>query len=270
VGAEDDVPDREAESARVLAELAATPQGVSLLRPHLATAAEWLPQVLNGAYALKLPPGDLLPLAAAAAEKNALPDEARHRYMRSLKASGQWLDAYGLWVANHKNLVPLLYNGSFDEPIEADGFDWEFAIAPRSRAGVLIEQEPLARRGLVLDIDFTGRSFNSPIVRQYLFLPPGTYHVHGEYMAPKLRSEEGLAWSVQCTAGRPRVLGSSGRLRETGGLWKPVEFDFTVPADCGPVASLQLAPAATYEATTGIKGSVSFDAFSLTRAAGPD
>src|SRR4051812_30131131 len=115
------------ESARVVAELAATPQGVSLLRPHLATAAEWLPQVLDGAYALKLPPGDLLPLApAAAAEKNALPDDARHRYMRSLKASGQWLDAYGLWVANHKDLVPLLYNGGFDEPIETDGFDWEF------------------------------------------------------------------------------------------------------------------------------------------------
>jgi hypothetical protein len=256
------------ESARVLAQLAVTPQGLALLRPHLASAKEWLPQVLEGGYALKMPPGDLLPLVAAAVEKDALPDEALHRYMRTLKASGQWLDAYGLWVSHHKDLVPLLYNSGFDQPIEVDGFDWEFATAPRSRAGVLIEQEAVARRGLVLDIDFTGRSFPAPILRQYLFLAPGTYRVRGEYMAPKLRSEEGLAWSVQCTAGRRSVLGRSEGLRETGGVWKPLQFEFTVPADCGAVASLQLDPAAAFEATTGIKGSVSFDAFSLTRAAG--
>jgi hypothetical protein len=189
--------------------------------------------------------------------------------MRSLKASGQWLDAYGLWIAHHKGeAVPLLYNGGFDQPIESDGFDWEFTNAPRSRAGVLIEQEAVARRGLVLDLDFTGRGFASPIVRQYLFLAPGTYRMRGEYMAPKLRSEEGLAWSVQCTAGRKAVLGRSQGLRETGGVWKPFEFEFTVPPDCGAVASLQLDPAAAFEATTGLKGTVSFDAFSLARAAG--
>ena len=258
------------DSARVLAQIAVTPQGLALLRPHLDTAADWLPQVIAGAAALKMPPGDLLPLVAAAVDKDALPDEARRAYMRSLKASGQWLDAYGLWVSHHKEVVPLLYNAGFDQSIEADGFDWEFTTAPRSRAGVLIEQEAVARRGLVLDIDFTGRSFTSPILRQFLFLAPGTYRVRGEYMAPKLRSEQGLAWFVQCTAGRKSVLGRSEGLRETGGVWKSFQFDFNVPADCGAVASLQLDPAAAFEATTGIKGSVSFDAFSLTRAAGAD
>src|SRR5262249_31976974 len=80
---------------------------------------------------------------------------------------------------------------------------------------------------------FTGRSFTAPIVRQYLFLPPGGYHLQGEFMAPKLRAEEGLAWSVQCTAGRKAVLGRSTALRETGGVWKQLEFDFTVPPDSG-------------------------------------
>jgi len=254
-----------AEAAKVLAQLAAAPGGVALLRPHLATAAKWLPQVLQASWALKQPPGDMLPLVAAA--QDSLPDDTRQGYMRSLKASNQWLDAYALWVSYHKESVPLLYNGGFDQPIEVDGFDWEFTNVPRSRAGMVIGQEAIARRGLVLDIEFTGRGFAAPIVRQYLFLPPGGYRLHGEYMAPKLRAEEGLAWSVQCTAGRKPVLGRSPPLRETGGVWKALEFDFTVPPDCGAVASLQLDPAAAYEAATGFRGHVAFDAFSLTRSA---
>jgi hypothetical protein len=257
-----------AESARVLAQVAASAKGMELLRPHLATAAGWLPQVIQGSAALKQPPADLLPLVAAALEQGALPEPARQQYMRSLKSSGQWLDAYGLWVSQHKDVVPLLYNGGFDEAFESDGFDWEYTSAPRSRAGFLLEQEAVARRGLVLDVEFTGRAFAAPILRQFVFLGPGTYRVRGDYMAAKLRSEEGLGWSVQCTAGSKRVLARSPALRDTGGVWKPLEFEFTVPPDCGPVASLQLDPVAAYEAATGLKGHAAFDNFSLVRSAG--
>jgi hypothetical protein len=256
------------EAAQVVAQLAAGPQGPILLRPHMATAGEWLPQVLAASAALKLPAGDLLPIVAAAVEQGSLPDAARQGYMRSLKASGQWLDAYGLWLSQHKDAVPLLYNGGFDQAFEPDGFDWEFPNdVPRSRAGTVLEQDAVARRGLVLDIEFTGRRFSTPILRQYVFLAPGGYRVRGEYMSTKLRSEEGLAWRVQCTGGSRPVAGRSPALRETGGLWKVVEFEVTVPADCGPVASLQLEPAGAYEAATGIKGHVALDSFSLSRAA---
>ena len=256
-----------AESARVLAQIAATPDGPAFLRPHLAPGSRWLPQVLGAGYAMKLPPGNVLPLVAEAAEKGALPDDARQLYMRSLKANGHWLDAYGLWVAQHKDPVPLLYNGSFDQALEQDGFDWEFTRVPRSRAGVMVQQEAVARRGLVLGLEFTGRSFTSPVVRQYLFASPGPYRLRGEYMASKLRSESGLAWSVLCTSGRKAVLARSRPLPDTGGVWKPFEVDFDVPPDCGAVASLQLEPAAPFEATTGIKGRVAFDALSLARTA---
>lgn len=255
------------ESARVLAQIAATPEGLALLRPHLVQGSKWLPQVLGASYAMKLPPGHVLPLVAEAVEKGALADHARHVYMRSLKAGGHWLDAYGLWLAQHKDPVPLLYNGSFDQALEQDGFDWEFTRVPRSRAGVMLEQEAAARRGLVLGLEFTGRSFTSPIVRQYLFASPGTYRLRGEYMASKLRSESGLAWAVACTSGRKAVLARSRPLQDTGGVWKPFELDFAVPPDCGAVASLQLEPAAHFEATTGMKGRVAFDAFSLARSA---
>ncbi len=254
------------ESARALAQIAATPDGLAYLRPHLAQGNQWLPQVLGAGYAMKLPPGHVLPLVAEAVEKGALADDARHLYMRSLKAGGHWLDAYGLWLAQHKDPVPLLYNGSFDQAMEQDGFDWEFTRVPRSRAGVLVEQDAVARRGLVLGLEFTGRSFTAPVVRQYLFAAPGAYRLRGEYMASKLRSESGLTWSVLCTSGRKAVLARSRPLQDTGGVWKSFEVDFSVPPDCGAVASLQLEPAAQYEVTAGIKGRVAFDAFSLARS----
>ena len=257
------------ESARVLAQIAATQDGLAFLRPHLTPASIWLQQVLPAVYALKVPPGNVLPLVAEAIQKRALPDHARHVYMSWLKASGRWLDAYGLWVAQHQDPVPLLYNGSFDRAFERDGFDWEFVRAPRSRAGVIIEQDVAARRGLVLRMDFTGRSLPSPIVRQYIFVAPGTYRLQGEYMASKLRSESGLAWSMVCTSTEKRVAARSRPVQDTAGIWKPLEAEFTIPADCGPVASLQLEPAAPVEGTTGIRGRVAFDGFSLAPANGP-
>jgi hypothetical protein len=256
-----------AESARVLAQLAATPQGPQLLRPHLAYSNEWLPQVLGATSTLKMPPGEVLPVVAEALQQGGLPDDARQAYMRSLKSGGYWLDAYGLWLVQHKDLVPLLYNGGFDQPFEPDGFDWEFTPAPRSRSGVVLEQEAVARRGLVLGMEFTGRSFTAPILRQYVFAAPGGYRLRGEYMASKLRSESGLTWTVLCTAGR-KVVGRTSALQDTGGVWKTLELEFNVPADCGVVASLQLEPTAQFEAAAGMRGHVAFDAFSLTRSAG--
>lgn len=257
------------ETAGILAQVAARREGLELLKPHLATGDQWLPKVLAASRTLKLPPGDMLPLVAAAIGQNVLPAVDRQYYMRSLKASGDWLDAYGLWVAMHKDHVPLLYNAGFDQRLQLDGFDWEYTWAPRSRAGVLIDQEPIARRGLVLEVEFTGRRFPVPVVRQYLFAPPGAYRLRGEYMVSKLRSEEGLAWSVQCTAAR-KVAGRSPALKDTGGAWRPMEFEFNVPADCGAVISLQLEPAGAYEAATGIKGRAAFDAFSLVRTTGSE
>jgi hypothetical protein len=62
------------------------------------------------------------------------------------------------------------------------------------------------------------------------------------------------------------VLVRSRPIQDTGGVWKTLEAEFTVPPDCGAVASLQLEPAAQFEATAGIKGRVAFDGFSLARS----
>lgn len=251
-------------AAQVLARLAGSPEGQALLRPHLDRADRWLPSVLGHMSTLKLPPGTALPLVAEALEKRSLPAGTRQAYMRSLKSGGHWLDAYGLWLAHHRQAVPLLYNASFDQPLEQDGFDWEFIPVARSRAGVVLAQAAVARRGLVLDLEFTGRSFVTPILRQYVFAPPGAYRLAGEYMS-KVRSESGLTWTVACTAGAKAVAGRSGALAPTGGLWKTFQVEFTIPADCGAVASVQLEPTAAYEAAVGMRGQLAFDAFSLVR-----
>ncbi|NNU45311.1 hypothetical protein [Ramlibacter montanisoli] len=57
------------ESARVLAQIAATPDGINFLRPHLKPGTTWLPKVLAAGNALKLPPGNALPLVAEAVKK---------------------------------------------------------------------------------------------------------------------------------------------------------------------------------------------------------
>jgi hypothetical protein len=256
-----------ADAAKVLAYLAASDEGTALLRPHVRDAQYWLPSVLSHLGAMKVPPGHALPLVAEAMAQGVLPDATRHTYMRALKAGGFWLDAYGLWLAHHKQTVPLLYNGGFDQALEPDGFDWEVTPVSRSKAGVVMEQQALARRGFVLDMEFTGRSFSRPLIRQYVFAPPGPYRLKGEYMASKLRSEGGLAWKVFCTSGGKEATVRTTNLQDTGGVWKVFEVDFTVPPDCGPVASLQLEPAAAFEAATGMKGRIAFDAFSLARSA---
>ena len=254
------------EAARVLAQVAASPDGAALLRPHLGDAREWLPSVLAAMPGQKLPLGRAVPLVLEAIEKDSFPPEAQRGFMRSLKAGGYWLDAYGLWLAARKQEVPLLYNASFDEAFEADGFDWEFPVVARSRAGSTMDQPTVARRGRVLEIEFTGRNLVRPVAWQYVFVAPGNYRFRGDYLGAKLRTQEGLVWAVRCMNGRPAPVARSQPLLDSGGVWRSFEFVFTVPADCGPVAAIQLDVAADFEAAAGVRGTMAFDGFSLVRA----
>jgi hypothetical protein len=254
------------EAAVVLAQIAAAPEGPALLRPHLGKAKDWLPQVLAAMGPQKLPVSLALPLVAEAIAAGSLPVEAQRSYMRALKSGGYWLDAYGLWLAVHKQELPLLYNASFDEAFEPDGFDWEFPQVARSRAGSLMDQPTVARRGRVLEIEFTGRRLARPIAAQYVFAPPGSYRLRGDYMGSKLRSQEGLAWTVRCMNGSTAPLARSQPLLDTGGVWRNFEVLFTVTDACGPVVSLQLDVMADFEAATGVRGGMDFDNFSLVRA----
>jgi hypothetical protein len=253
------------EAADALAVIVASGQGTALLRPYLATASRWLPRVLASMSQRKLPLTTALPLLAEASAKAALPQQTIRAYIRSLKTAGHWADAYGLWSAQQKGPSPLLHNGSFDQPFQADGFDWELTATLPSRAGALVAQRGAANRGQVLDIEFTGRPVALPIIRQHVFAGPGKYQLRGRYMSSRLRAEEGLAWVVRCTDGRraDAVAGQSAGLKDTAGKWETFQFGFSVPPDCGLVVSLQLETFAASEAAAGFKGRASFDALEL-------
>src|SRR3569832_63333 len=124
------------------------------------------------------------------------------------------------------------------------------ANAPARRAGVVVERRRAEERGSVLDLNFTGRAIGMPVIRQYLFIGPGRYKLHGDYMGRQFRLDDGLAWTVRCGT---RAAGTSIPLRDTSGLWCPFELEFRLPPDCGLVASLQLETSTPADATLGAR-----------------
>jgi hypothetical protein len=252
-------------AAEALARIVASGQGTALLRPYVPSASRWLPQVLASMSTLKLPVAAALPLVSEAGVKGTVSKQTVQSYTRDLKSSGQWADAFGLWVAQQRRPTGLLHNGKFDEPFEPDGFNWEVTPVPPSRAGAVINQRGSGSRGGVLEIQFTGRPFPLPLVKQDVFAGPGSYLVRGQYQTSRLRTEQGLAWVVKCsngTAANP-VAGKTGGLTDTSGTWQPFQFTFVIAPDCGPLVSLQLETLAAFEAAAGLNGRAAFDALEL-------
>jgi hypothetical protein len=213
---------------------------------------------------LKIPLAAASPLLSRAVQQGALPAERVGNLIGTLKEEGSWVDAYALWLARHGGTLPILYNAGFDDPLEPDGFDWEIASQRAGREGASVAIRPMAERGNVLDVLFTGRSMPAAIVSQHVFLAPGRYQLSGQYSASGLRTESGLAWAVRCDVNKaPQLAGKSTELRDTQGRWQPFEFAIKVPERCGTVATLELSTFAAYEAAAGIRGRAYFDAFKL-------
>ncbi|MDP3673074.1 MAG: hypothetical protein Q8R69_25700 [Telluria sp.] len=256
-----------AEVPELLARIAGSGHA-DLLQPHLLPGTDWFPLVLDEAVRLKAPLSGMLPLVGHASANGALPPDRLRAFVRTLKHRGQWVDAYGLWLSQHGGRVPILYNAGFDHNLQPDGFDWEVAPVTGGRAGAVAGTRPFSHRGQVLEVLYTGNSFPSPAVRQYLLLAPGRYRLAGQYMTAKLRTEGGLAWSVRCVTGAPEPpAGQSAALADTKGSWLGFDFEINVPATCGPVAGLQLETFLPYEAAAGIRGKAYFDSFSLQKLA---
>lgn len=257
-----------APAAVMLAHLVAGGQG-AVLTPHLHPRNSWLPLVLQELGRAYGGLQQAIPLLAEAMKRDALDPALLPTYIRSLKEAGAWGDAYSLWLALNRGNAPLLYNASFDQPLFANGFDWEPADPHTSgRTGVVIERVGAAGRGSVLEMRLTGRALPVPLLRQHLFIAPGRYRLTGEYLGSPLRMDHGLAWAVRCMGPQRSLVGRSDALPDTAGSWRGFSFDFTVPESCGLVASLELETFAAYEAVIGARGRVTFDALSLAKVTG--
>lgn len=256
-----------APAALMLAHLIAGGQS-AVLAPHLTPGSNWLHMAIEELARAYGSFQQAIPLLAEAMKREAIHPAVLPPYIRRLKELGAWDDAYSLWLALNRGSAPLLYNGNFEQPLFANGFDWEPADPLTSgRNGSVIERVGAAGRGSVLEMRLTGRALPVPLLRQYLFIAPGRYRLTGEYLGSQLRLEQGLAWTVRCAA-QMTVVGRSAPLKDTGGSWQAFAFDITVPGNCGLVASLELETFAAYEATGGARGRVAFDAFSLAKAPG--
>jgi hypothetical protein len=254
------------QAALVLARMIASGQG-ALLSPYLTPGSQWFARVLAQMSQVQAPFSTALPLVVQALRLDVLDSNTVLGFVRQLKANGAWVDAYSLWLSLHRKPLPLLYNGSFDDGFQLGGFDWELGAAgPASRTGAIVERRGAQERGAVLDIQFTGRAIQLPLVRQYLFLGEGKYRLQGEYEARQLRTEHGLAWTVTCPAGQTQA-GKSDALGDTAAAWRPFSFEFSVPPGCGQVVSRQLETDSPSQAALGARGRIAFDAFSLEKLA---
>ncbi|HAX22540.1 MAG TPA: hypothetical protein DCY64_19935 [Hydrogenophaga sp.] len=262
-----------ADATRVLAELvalAAQPPAQPTLQQALVDAvgadAGWLDRVLRAMPGAKLPLGSAMPLVAlASAKEPGLSAPLGLYVIRQLKTEGLWLEAHAIWLRLWKRPLGYLFNGDFEQNFVAGGFDWEVIERDPHRGGARIDLAGRRERGQVLRVAFTGRAMKTPLVRQHLLLPPGSYRFAGEFQSGDLRSERGLAWVFSC-ASDGRELARTTPLMAGGRTWQPLAVSLEVPAECGLGVALALQTEAPFEAKTGLRGEVVFDRFTLVQA----
>lgn len=181
-----------------------------------------------------------------------------------LKRSGDWLDAYTLWVAAVQKVDKDLNNPGFDQRSLRRGFDWEWSQQPANKQGVRVSQVPASPRpGSMLEVELTGRAaLPQVLASQTLLLLGDHYRLRGRYMSDRMRSKQGLAWVLRCSSGGNRWAQTQD-LMETQRQWQSFEVSFAVPAECNGAVRLNLEASAPWEARTGMSGIMYFDDFQL-------
>ena len=249
-------------AALTLASLVREPQALAAMLLHIKPGASWLEPLITAMPQARVPVVLAMPLVVRALALKSVSPELTQRLMGQLKTDGQWLEAHALWTAWLGHSADLLFNGNFDQGFIAGGFDWEVMPASPSKAGALVQQVALDKHGAVLQVEFTGRPIALPVVRQPLVLLHNRFVFSGQFMATKLRVNEGLAWVLQCVS-NGREIARTPALNDTSGQWLPFAVEFEVPPGCGLAVALQLQTFAPYEAATGVRGQASFDNFKL-------
>ena len=254
-------------AAQTLARLVGAGVADPALRDHLKPTSTWLAPTLAQMPAVGAPMIKAMPLIVQALPLGLVTPDLGLDVIRSLKQGGAWNDAFALWARLLNRPVDLVYNGGFEEGFVRDGFDWELRDTAPTRAGVLVAQPRMDGHGRVLELEFTGKAIDLPIIQQ-VTLFSGVYTFSGQYSARKLRSAAGLAWTFTCVATKKEFARSAG-LGDTAGQWRSFSVQLAVPEDCGPAIAMRLQPMASFEAVAGIKGTAMFDNLKLAAAGSP-
>jgi len=156
----------------------------------------------------------------------------RQAYYERLLREGLLEEAYLAWVnslnAAQRQHLGLVFNGHFELPLSAHGFDWR--ITPMDRAEITRARfEGEDNHALRLRFKLLRTRFEH--LAQTLFLGPGAYEMTGTSRGLDLLSEGGFRWQLRCRAPHQRLLGESERFFGAD-AWTALRFEFEVPVDC--------------------------------------
>ena len=226
----------------------------------------WLDKLLRGADS-KFAINGLLPAFSHGKKLGLISADTTVSVIDKLMASGQWFEAYGMWVDYHGTLKNGLFNTGFDTPISQKGFDWKWSQSKDLRKTMVIKQVAAhTDNGMMLELEFLGRkAIPLPMVHQIVILHHDEYVFSGSYYADRLEANEGLSWKFSCASGSD-PWAQTEALLDTQKQWKSFELRLKIPAACGTAVRVGLETKSAGDARVGITGLVQFDRLALTRA----
>lgn len=252
------------DARKYLLELMLNPATQGAVLGQLDHNAYWLDAMLATAPP-KTPPVLLQQFVSEGHALGVVKTQTVLNMVDKLKASGDWMDAYTLWVALRQQVDSGLHNPGFDQRSLRRGFDWEWPQQAANKQGMRIAQVPASpRAGSMLELELTARgSLPVSLIGQTMLVLGENFKLEGRYMSDRMRSKEGLSWVLRCAAGGDRWA-QSEPLKDTQRQWQGFEIRFKVPPECFGMVRLQLEASALWEARAGMSGVMYFDDFKLT------
>jgi hypothetical protein len=191
----------------------------------------------------------------------------RYLYMRFLIAHNQHELAYYTWLqfmtSDELQKVALLRNGSFEELVSENPFDWQI---PRSGADVARASCPGAPKTQCLYADFGPSRLSGNLVTQFVVLPPGRFKLTGKYRG-EIKARRGLVWQISCNSDLTAKIGETSQILVRTFQWRSFEMTFEVPPTNCPTQVVGLALAARSPSEQIASGTMWFDDLVLTREA---
>jgi hypothetical protein len=245
-----------------LVNLALDKVGGAALARTLKNDPPWRAQLFT--YALQNDAEGNAPLAILNALRRAGADVRAEEIVGligTLISSKKIEKAYFIWLdflpEADLRLVGRVFDGGFDRDPKNAYFDWTIA---RQNAKIFIAARAGKAKDRNLAIDFFDDKGFFANVFQYLQLAPGKYETSFEFMAQRLRAEQGLVWVVRCSEGNE--LGRSQKLQSSG-PWQTNSFSFEIPELGCQSQLLRLESASAAELDTRISGQAFFDSIEI-------
>lgn len=216
---------------KFLAILSATPEGRSALSERLKLRPNWS-QVFN-TYIGDVPPDQLVQRVDVMrrAGPGVWECSSNEDLVQRLMGLGLLAEAQAVWRLDCPKSSSLVYDGKFervDLTKQARGFNW--TISDSGDVDITLSEVRPGLRALNVDVKAT---VSTPVMRQSIVLPPGTYRL--TWQSPELRPEQRSAVrvSLACDSGRADAAAGTPDPKQVDGY----SIDFKVDSKC-PVHQL--------------------------------